>query len=712
LLVVLALPMQPLATSLRAQASMQAVAGANPVRRVVSMLQALQKKVTEEGEAEDKLYDKFKCNCKDSSQSLETSVENARTKVPALESSIKEMSSRKEQLAKDVEDHKADRAAAREALAEAKSIREKENQEFKQESAESSANIKALGKGAAALSSGLGGSFLQTPAAASLRRWASGKADVSEGDRQELLSFLSARGEDGQPSMEILGMMKTMKENMEKSLEEATSDEASAVQAYEGLVAAKTKEVKALSHMIEEKLQRGGELAKDLQVASNDLEDTQDALAEDEKYLALIGTDCGKRDEEHAQRRQARSTELAALARAVQTLNNDDALELFKKTLPSATSFMQVQVSFSSLRARARAVVDAARKKHRHSRAQLDFIALALRGKKTGFDKVVKMVDGLVETLKKEQKADDQKKDYCTAELDASDDKKKGIERSIGDTEAAISESRESLQQLVSEMDGLELSIQELDKSVVEATKQRKAENKEYQEVMASDAAAKDLLNVAKKTLAKVYAPQVALAQRADGEEDDAVEQEDSEAAEGGAGAASSPSFLQSTSRSRRKAAAAAHLGKYKTQTEAGASIISMLDTLLTDLEKDMVRAETEEKAAQQDYEEMMADASTKRRQDSKALTEKGAAKADLQASVEEAGESKKGAEKELQAAKTYLQNLHTDCDWLLQNYGARKEARADEIGSLGKAKAVLSGADYSLMQLGARRFRRSAAHP
>ncbi len=38
-------------------------------------------------------------------------------------------------------------------------------------------------------------------------------------------------------------------------------------------------------------------------------------------------------------------------------------------------------------------------------------------------------------------------------------------------------------------------------------------------------------------------------------------------------------------------------------------------------------------------------------------------------------------------------------CDWLLKYYDVRKEARASEIDALGKAKAVLSGADYSLLQ-------------
>ena len=42
---------------------------------------------------------------------------------------------------------------------------------------------------------------------------------------------------------------------------------------------------------------------------------------------------------------------------------------------------------------------------------------------------------------------------------------------------------------------------------------------------------------------------------------------------------------------------------------------------------------------------------------------------------------------------------------WLLKYFGVRAEARASEIDALGKAKAVLSGADFSLVQTGSQKF-------
>ena len=57
-------------------------------------------------------------------------------------------------------------------------------------------------------------------------------------------------------------------------------------------------------------------------------------------------------------------------------------------------------------------------------------------------------------------------------------------------------------------------------------------------------------------------------------------------------------------------------------------------------------------------------------------------------------------AQKELGATNQYIHCLHLECDWLITCFDMRKEARDGEIDALGKAKAVLSGADYSLVQL------------
>merc|ERR1719168_165358 len=110
-----------------------------------------------------------------------------------------------------------------------------------------------------------------------------------------------------------------------------------------------------------------------------------------------------------------------------------------------------------------------------------------------------------------------------------------------------------------------------------------------------------------------------------------------------------------------------------------------------------MTVAEAEEKNAQSDYEKMMADSAAKRQSDSKLLSEKESAKAETAAALESSKETKASTVAELESTLKTIAALHSECDWLLQYFDVRKEARAGEVESLKNAKAVLSGADFSL---------------
>merc|ERR1711957_294863 len=112
-----------------------------------------------------------------------------------------------------------------------------------------------------------------------------------------------------------------------------------------------------------------------------------------------------------------------------------------------------------------------------------------------------------------------------------------------------------------------------------------------------------------------------------------------------------------------------------------------------------MTVAETEEKDAQADYEKMVSDVAAKRATATKAISEKGGAKADTEAALGMHTDDLKSRKKELMATLEVIQALHAECDWLLKYFDVRSEARTAEIDGLTKAKSVLSGADFSLME-------------
>merc|ERR1719405_273724 len=120
---------------------------------------------------------------------------------------------------------------------------------------------------------------------------------------------------------------------------------------------------------------------------------------------------------------------------------------------------------------------------------------------------------------------------------------------------------------------------------------------------------------------------------------------------------------------------------------------------MVADLDNEITETETEEAENQKEYETFMRDSAEKRANDSKSIEDKESAKADLEATNIAAGEEKASKMKEAMATAQYLSNLHGECDWLLSNFDTRKAARAGEIDSLTKAKAMLNGADFSLLQ-------------
>merc|ERR1719247_3347162 len=77
-----------------------------------------------------------------------------------------------------------------------------------------------------------------------------------------------------------------------------------------------------------------------------------------------------------------------------------------------------------------------------------------------------------------------------------------------------------------------------------------------------------------------------------------------------------------------------------------------------------------------------MSDAAMKRSGDTKDLTDKQEAKATIETELQTHTDAKKASEEELKAVKDYIQTLHNDCDFLLEYYSERKEARASESKS------------------------------
>merc|ERR1719277_1704864 len=604
-------------------------------------------------------------------------------------------------------------------MAQATAIREKEATAFAKYKAAQDTDTAAITKAVAALSAGVAGSFLQTPAARQLLSIVS-KRDMIGSDQEAVSAFLAENSEYAPQSGEIIGILKQLGGTKAENLADAIAEEKAAIATYEGLIAAKKKEVEALTATVESKTQEIGELGVKIVTMQQDLSDTQDSLAEDQQFLAELEKGCSTKTAEWEERSKTRSEELVALADTIKVLNDDDALELFKSTLPSSSaSLLQVQTTAPAQRSEAMAALRSAKASAgSEDRPGLEFIAFALTGKQAGnsFGKVIKLIDAMVETLKQEQDDDAHKKEYCAEQFDVSDDAKKSLERAIANEGAAVASTQEAIATLTQEIAAVEAGIRALDKSVTDATAQRKAESAEYKDLLTSDTAAKELLAYAKNRLNKFYNPKLYKAPpKAELSSGDRIYS--SMGNPGGELTTAAPSGIAGTGiavlaqvsvHEQQKAAPPAPpatWGAYATKSGETNGVMAMIDLLVKDLDKELTEAETSEKDAQSDYAQLMKDSAAKRSTDVRVLTGKTAAKADAEADLQAHTDAKAAGGQELMAIGKYIASLHGECDWLLQYFDVRAQARADEVESLKRAKVVLSGADYSLLQRDRRVF-------
>merc|ERR1719387_920082 len=275
------------------------------------------------------------------------------------------------------------------------------------------------------------------------------------------------------------------------------------------MIKALLKQLDALNKLIEDKLARIGEISVKIQMYKNDLGDTEASLDDNTKFFGDLKKDCATKTAEYEERCKMRAMELAALADTIKVLNDDDALDLFKKTIPSA-SLLQMAGRSAQLRRKALSVVQEARRKPRSSnKMALELVSLALGAKSVDFTEVIKMIDNMMTLLNQEQHDDDSKKEYCSVQIDHIEDAVKELNHEIKSLEDSIADMKSTIETLTEEVKALEEGIVALDKSVAEATVTRKEENEDFTELMAADAAAVQLLKYAKNRLNKFYNPKL-----------------------------------------------------------------------------------------------------------------------------------------------------------------------------------------------------------
>eukprot|EP00440_Ansanella_granifera_P075767 gb/GFBE01082220.1/.p1 GENE.gb/GFBE01082220.1/~~gb/GFBE01082220.1/.p1 ORF type:complete len:679 (+),score=276.57 gb/GFBE01082220.1/:1-2037(+) len=637
----------------------------NPIRKVVAMMEKMAKKIEAEGEKEADLYDKFECYCKKTAAELETSIKEQET-GPITQADIDSKEAEITSLEQEVATLKADRVEEEQSLKSAESQRSKEHEHFVEDVAEEQevvagvdSAVSALDGGATALLQGAKGSPRMLRALEQNQR-------LDQDERQRLTSFLAGDA-TADPGM-VKGMLAGMKEDAVEEIHVDEETEDKSAHNFEEVESSKQTSISTLLEQFERKMKRIGELKVEVVNMKHAMEGAGSSLADDKKMLVDLQKNCAEKASAWEERKAGRAQEQTALQDTIKMLDSDESLDLFRGR---ASALLQVSANQEQAKAKALEFVNAA-KSSGDARPDLNFLALALSGKKVDFNKVLEKIDSMVDLLKKEGKDDSSKKEYCNKEFHKTEVKSKELDQAIKSLTASAAQKEEAVDQLKAEIKALQDGVAELDASVAQAGENRKAESEEFQQSTAEDSSALQLLSMARDRLNQVYNPSMVAATTTKSPYDLALVQ----LAASGKIEQPPPTFE----------------GDYKKAGQESNGVLSMIDTLKDEVEQGIAMAKVAEQNAQKEYEETLQDAAKKREADVALATQKAGTKADLEGDASDDKTEVKSKLAASKAASEYAANLHQECDWLLQNIDLRAQARDEEKENLIRAKTVLAG--------------------
>ncbi|CAE7356131.1 unnamed protein product [Symbiodinium necroappetens] len=451
-------PMRAQAVAMHAEAR---VAGGNPIRKIIDMLETMRNKVQAEGDEKSKIFDKYQCYCKSTFAKLTSQVDQVKTGLPQLRSRIREVAALQATLESEVAQHKKDRDETRSTMESASALRKKESEAYLKESASEKQTLDSVKDAIEAIEKGQGSAFLQTQRATVLRRL-SVSAVVGPYLHSFFVSDQHLRCNSG------ADMLKEISDNVK----ELVNLEKQRISEHESLLDAKQKEGEAATKAMEEKMLRLGELKVEMQTVKDDIKDKADSEKESSSFFADLKKTCDEKQQAWNAYQSAQAEELRALTETVEFLEKNDVQgavrgAMYKPSLMQKSPMSAVPISsrfmseskeergnwVSLLQMSAGSADEASRSQ------KSDYAEMALRGSRPGLEVAIQKLDELHDVLDTEQASDEERQQYCQKKLGKAAMVKQNKERDIEDATTIMATYENELSTVVDEMRDMEKTM-------------------------------------------------------------------------------------------------------------------------------------------------------------------------------------------------------------------------------------------------------------
>merc|ERR1719456_1071142 len=675
----------------------------NPITRVVQLMEGLIKKTEQDGKAEEDLFEKYVCWYKTVVSSKKASNAEASDRIESLTAYIDDIKSGRIEFTSERKDLEAEIEKLNTEIETATDMRNKENDDFLAAKDEMEKAIAALEKAVEVLGDAtadhkegvltsvgfdqrraveIGQNFLSERDARFLEKVLDG--DLREPDWKKLNRKATFKMKYKARSLKIQEILADMLQTFEDNLADATKKEKDTKSSFDTLMESKNSQLSAAQDALS-----GGEgegAARTL--AADEAQEEVDALttqvSNDEKYISQVEASYADKVDEWKERKRLRTEEIASISKAIEILASDDAKDLMSSSFKSQGNFFLQQESSNAgcQWKRATKVVHKLRDMAaKHSDPRLAQLAVNVHLHSKGhFDKIVAEVMKMVSDLHEEADEDLKTKETCEADRMSNTKTAKKSAQAMDDQTALINRKKADIEAMQKEIAGIVAHVKELKLQLEEAQIQRAKENREYKAAKAQDEAAAVLIGKSKDVLEKFYSDNgLALAQTA------------SRVAQHGGSA--QPEVVAGEAPPPPPSTFGGE--PYGGNKGATNGIISILEMVKSDVEKDIKTATTMEAKAKADYDTFKSEteALIKSLESQKASLEGEVG--DAETAVVDAKKTRKDKKKVLDDTMEFLKSIAPSCDYMAVNFELRKANREAEIDGLIEAGASLQGGAF-----------------
>jgi len=623
----------------------------DPVKEVIRVLKALAKRVSSRDNKETKLYQEFGDFCYHGVSSLEKSFKESQAELPTLSLSLAEATRRREGLQTELHAVEDDEASVRSALLSADDLRQKEVNAHQTELERLRDNLRQLANLETESSDNdtASGSLLQfSGMAASSNAEAALDQSFSSASASELLELLKAPAATEAEKIQVVKMLRRMKQKMEAEVRQLLNQEAHHEAVFNGMTKAKRSELVSVQKSLQDKKERDATYQQTMVSLQKQLTETQAVVDDADSLIKELRAMCGLRRTQHSNMHDKIQREVEALHSAARFMLAGDQLAMFK---PASLGISTQNTLVTLLQ-----VV----REHRSEGAAMQ--AANLRGSsKAGkdVDKITKLVDAMVSVLEQEQIDDDKKIENCKTEEGETAEEEGALGEENKGKKADVASMASQIEKLEADVAEEQRTILRVDWVVKKGTELREKEHKHLAGVIAQGAAAVDVLNRARMGLMNFLR-------------------------EGGTLSPPQPQLASDSDDLSFLNEAAGPVGPDPKQVQAALSDV----ILAIKHEIDIVR--NREVVMQAAYEKLIKIAQASRSEDTKALTAFVGGADALAVAAQTIQDEQAAVAKQLGLADSLAATLKAQCDKLLAEHSQKKEFRTNEIESLKMKKQAL----------------------